>query len=55
MESNQSSKTSNNLEPKEMSYNETLQWMAKNTGGKGTNVYSNTDAEEIKKKKHSVE
>jgi hypothetical protein len=32
-----------------MSYNEVKEWMAKNTGGHGTALYSNTDVEEVKR------
>lgn len=33
-----------------MSYNETKEWITKTTGGRGTNVFSNTDAETVKRK-----
>jgi uncharacterized protein (DUF302 family) len=31
-----------------LSYNETIAWLARSTGGHGTNVYSNTDVEAVK-------
>jgi len=32
-----------------LSYNEAIEWIAKTTGGRGTNVYSDTDIEAVKK------
>jgi len=31
-----------------LSYNEAIEWIAKTTGGRGTNVYSDTDIEAVK-------
>ncbi|GAA0301769.1 uncharacterized protein (DUF302 family) [Gracilibacillus halotolerans] len=53
MESNQPKQTTNKVEQKEMSYNEAIQWMAEHTGGRGTSIFSNTDAEEVRKKNQS--
>ncbi|MFD2045475.1 gamma-type small acid-soluble spore protein [Ornithinibacillus salinisoli] len=33
-----------------MSYNEAKEWIAKHTGGHGTNVFSDTDIENVKRK-----
>ncbi|WP_164667864.1 hypothetical protein [Virgibacillus doumboii] len=33
-----------------LSYNEAKEWIARTTGGRGTNVFSDTDAEEVKRK-----
>ncbi|RYG72071.1 hypothetical protein EU245_11785 [Lentibacillus lipolyticus] len=33
-----------------LSYNEAKAYIAKTTGGHGTNIYSNTDVEEVKRK-----
>lgn len=33
-----------------LSYNEAKEFIAKTTGGHGTNIYSDTDAEEVKRK-----
>lgn len=33
-----------------LSYNEAKEFIAKTTGGHGTNMYSDTDAEEVKRK-----
>ncbi|WP_205599201.1 hypothetical protein [Oceanobacillus halotolerans] len=33
-----------------LSYNEAKEFIAKTTGGKGTNIYSDTDVEEVKRK-----
>ncbi|MFD1037466.1 gamma-type small acid-soluble spore protein [Virgibacillus byunsanensis] len=33
-----------------LSYNEAKEWIAKTSGGRGTNVYSDTDVEEVKRK-----
>ncbi|QQZ08954.1 gamma-type small acid-soluble spore protein [Heyndrickxia vini] len=35
-----------------MSYNEVKEWLAKTTGGHGTNIYSDTNVEEVKKDIH---
>ncbi|SHG87689.1 hypothetical protein [Ornithinibacillus halophilus] len=35
-----------------LSYNEAKEWIAKNTGGRGTNVFSDTDPEEVKQQIH---
>lgn len=32
-----------------LSYNEAKEWIAKTTGGRNTEIYSNTDVEEVKK------
>ncbi|HET7628633.1 MAG TPA: gamma-type small acid-soluble spore protein [Bacillales bacterium] len=32
-----------------MSYNEAKEWLALTTGGRGTNIYSDTDVEEVKR------
>lgn len=32
-----------------LSYNEAIEWIAKTTGGRGTNVYSDTNVEAVKK------
>jgi len=36
-----------------MSYNEVKELLAKTTGGHGTQIYSNTDVEEVRKKNQS--
>ncbi|MFB4168454.1 hypothetical protein [Virgibacillus sp. JSM 102003] len=33
-----------------LSYNEAKEWIAKTSGGRGTNIYSDTNAEEVKRK-----
>ena len=33
-----------------MSYNEVKEWLAKTTGGHGTEIYSDTNVEEVKRK-----
>lgn len=33
-----------------LSYNEAKEWIAKTSGGRGTNIYSDTNAEEVKQK-----
>lgn len=33
-----------------LTYNEAIEWMAKTTGGRGTHIYSDTDASAIRKK-----
>lgn len=33
-----------------LTYNEAIEWMAKTTGGRGTHIYSDTDATAVKKK-----
>lgn len=38
-----------------LSYNEALEWIAKTTGGRGTNIYSDTNIEEVKKKNNQSE
>ncbi|HLR60884.1 MAG TPA: hypothetical protein VK097_00405 [Lentibacillus sp.] len=38
-----------------MSYNEAKAFIARTTGGHGTNIYSNTDAEEVKRKNRESE
>lgn len=38
-----------------MSYNEVKEWLAKTTGGSGTGIYSNTNAEEVKRKNQNQE
>lgn len=38
-----------------LSYNEAKEWMAKSTGGRGTNVFSNTNIEAIKQQNERSE
>ncbi|WP_010531986.1 hypothetical protein [Lentibacillus jeotgali] len=38
-----------------MSYNEAKEFIARTTGGRGTNIYSNTNAEEVKRKNQESE
>ncbi|TFJ94159.1 hypothetical protein [Lentibacillus salicampi] len=38
-----------------MSYNEAKEFIARTTGGRGTNIYSNTDAEVVKRKNQESE
>ncbi|SFB11263.1 hypothetical protein SAMN04488072_10778 [Lentibacillus halodurans] len=33
-----------------LSYNEAKEFIAKTTGGRGTNIYSDTDVEEVKRR-----
>jgi len=33
-----------------LSYNEAKEWIARETGGHGTHIYSNTDVEAVKEK-----
>lgn len=33
-----------------LSYNEAKEWIARTSGGHGTNIYSDTDVEEVKRK-----
>lgn len=38
-----------------LSYNEAKEWIAKTTGGHGTDIYSDTDAEAIREKNKQSE
>ncbi|WP_373895425.1 hypothetical protein [Virgibacillus sp. CBA3643] len=38
-----------------LSYNEAKEFIAKTTGGHGTNIYSDTDADEVKRKNQQSE
>lgn len=38
-----------------LSYNEAKEFIARTTGGHGTNIYSDTDSEEVKRKNQQSE
>lgn len=38
-----------------LSYNEAIEWIAKTTGGRGTHIYSDTDAQLVKQQNEQSE